>query len=227
MGQEAVTIARQLGDVQLLGELLSVTALTAPDDQRRDIYLETLACARQSGDDLVAASELHKLYGEDLKVGRIEAARACLDEAVALAEDGVGGDYFLYGLRTELALVLLIQGSHAQAEPLIRECLLVVRRLGFDADASELLFGAACCATWRGDYARAATLHGAADTDIKRAIGDGVVIWLVLEKNLQDEDQAKLRELMGDEAYQKAYRSGTELPPAQAIDLALGRTLSG
>ena len=220
---EAVAIARQLGDVQLLGELLDAAAIGAPEEQQRSIYLEALSCARQAGDYLVASNQEHKLYGVDLHAGQIEDALPHAEEAVALAERGVGGDFLLYMMRTDLCLVLLITGEHARAEPLVRQGLLVVRRLGFDADASELLVGAACCATWRGDYQKAARLHGAAAADIKAALAAGAINWSEAEKNLQEEDQATLREILGDQPYHHAYRAGARLSPAQAVELALGR----
>jgi predicted ATPase/class 3 adenylate cyclase len=223
LAREAVASARQLGEVQLLGEVLDVAAIGAPEKQQRSIYLEALSCARQAGDHLVASNEEHKLYGVDLHAGRIEDALPHAQEAVALAERGVGGDFLLYMMRTDLCLVLLITGQHARAEPLVRQGLLVVRRLGFDADASELLVGAACCATWRGDYEKAARLHGAAAADIKAALAAGAINWSKAEKNLQEKDQAKLREILGDQSYEEAYIAGARLSPAQAVELALGR----
>lgn len=222
MTAEAITLARQTGDVQFLGELLDICAAGTPEEQKRSIYLEALSCAGQAGDDLIAARVEHNLYGVDLHAGRIEQARAHAEAAVALAERGVGGDFFLYALRTNLSVVLLINGEHAQAEPLIRQSLLTVRRLGFSAGASVLLVAAACGATWRGDYDRAAQLHGAADTDLNAALKVGAIRWTNAEKTMQDNCQAKLREFLGDQCYDNAYRSGTELSPQQAVELALG-----
>jgi len=99
----------------------------------------------------------------------------------------------------------------------------VVRRLGFDADASLLLVGAACCATWRGDHDTAARLHGAANVDIKAALEAGAINWTRAEKKLQEKDQAKLREILGERAYEVAYHRGAQLSPDQAVELALGR----
>jgi predicted ATPase/class 3 adenylate cyclase len=225
LAEEAVALARQIGDTQLLGEVLEAAAFGAPDEHKRDFYVEALSCAQRSGDDLVAASVQHKLFGLDLHAGRIKDARARLEEAVALAERGVGGNFFLYWMRTDLSNVLLIDGSPGQAEPVVRRCLLVVRRLGFDADASQLLVGAACCATWRGDYEKAARLHGAANVDLKAALKAGAINWSKAERNLQEKDQTKLREILGDQAYEDAYRQGSQLSPEQAVELALGRTV--
>jgi predicted ATPase/class 3 adenylate cyclase len=224
LAQEAVAIARQLGDAQLLGEVLEASAFAAPEEQKRATYLEALSCVQQCGDHLTAASAQHRLFGMDLHAGRIKDARLHAEEAVALAERGVGGDFFLYWMRTDLSNVLLIDGDPGQAEAVVRQCLLVVRRLGFDADASQLLVGAACCATWRGDYENAARLHGAANADIKAALEAGAINWSEAERNLQEKDRAKLREILGERAYEDAYREGAQLSPEKAVELALGRT---
>jgi hypothetical protein len=224
LAQEAIAIAGRLGDIQLFGEVLEACSSGAPEEQRRGICVEALSCAQQCGDHLVGATAQHKLFGLDLHAGRIKDARAHVEAAVALAERGVGGDYFLYWMRTDLSNALLIDGSLGQAEPVIRQCLLVVRRLGFDADASQLLVGAACCATSRGDYEKAARLHGAANVDIKAALEAGAIKWSQAERNLQQQDQTKLREILGERVYEDAYHEGARLSPAQAVELALGRT---
>jgi hypothetical protein len=224
LAQEAIAIAGRLGDIQLFGEVLEACSSGAPEEQRRGICVEALSCAQQCGDHLVGATAQHKLFGLDLHAGRIKDARAHVEAAVALAERGVGGDYFLYWMRTDLSNALLIDGSLGQAEPVIRQCLLVVRRLGFDADTSELLVGAACCATGRGEYEKAARLHGAANVDITAALKAWAINWSQAERELQEEDQVKLREILGERAYEDSFAEGARLSPAQAVELALGRT---
>jgi tetratricopeptide (TPR) repeat protein len=223
--QEAVSIARELGDVDLLAQLLSMAASGGTSDERRIARLEAVGCARQAGDDLVAISELTGLYGIELHAGRFEQARSYLDQAIELAER-LGGEFVLQLMRMDLGLVLLITGKPEEAERVIRKCLLAARRIGAGVDASELLVGAACITTWRGDYDRAARLHGAADVDRKKALGVGSINWSQAERNLQETDQAKLRELLGDDAYESAYRAGARLSPSDAIELALGRTVA-
>ena len=110
---------------------------------------------------------------------------------------------------------------------MIRRCLLTARRTGLHLDVSELLFGAACCAAWQGDHVRAARLHGAADQDMSAAMAVGSITWTVPEQQLSERERGSLRQVMGDEAYQAAYRSGAGLSRAQAVDLALGREAPG
>ncbi len=223
LASQGAELASQLGDMQLLGELLAsfAGAAPSPEDVRR-IRLEVLACCRKSGDDLLAAIELHHLYGLDLHAGLIENAAAYLSQAISLAEQ-LGGDLFLYFMRADLAILLLIQGRHADAVPLIRRCLLVARRIGVRIDASEVIFAAACVTAWQGDYRRAALLHGAADADIKTALEIGTINWSAAEQDLRDREQRQLRELMGARPYQESYQAGARLAPAQAVELSLSR----
>jgi predicted ATPase/class 3 adenylate cyclase len=223
LASQGADLASQIGDMQLLGELLAAFASSAPspEDVRR-IRLEVLACCRKSGDDLLAANELHNLYGLDLDGGLIENAAAYLTQAIRLAEQ-LGGELFLYFMRSDLGILLLIQGRPEEAIPVIRRCLLVARRIGMRIDASEVIFAAACCSAWQGHYVSAAQLHGAADADIKAALEIGTIDWSKAEQDLREREQRQLRELMGPGPYEEAYQAGARLTPAQAVELALSR----
>jgi predicted ATPase len=224
LARQGVVIARELADVQLLGEQLQgLAAATEAADERRSILQEALACCRESGDDLLAASVLNNLSSTYLHAGQIDKAATYLEQAVALAER-IGGDLIGHFLRCNLSLLRLIQGQYAEASPLVRTCLLVSRRLGPDvALSSEMVFAAACCAARQGDYLRAARLFGAGDTDIKASLEIRVIKWSPAEQELREIEQGRLCQLMGHAAYKDAYESGALLPLADAIELALGR----
>ena len=223
LASEGAQIASKIGDMQLLGELLASFAGAAPTAQEvRTIRLEVLACCRKSGDDLIAAGELHSMYGLDLHAGLIENAEAYLRQSISLAEQ-LGGELFLYFLRSDLGVLLLIEGKHAEAVPVVRRCLLVARRIGTRIDASEVILGAACTTAFQGDYPRAARLHGAADVDLTAAREIRAINWSRAEQDLREREQRQLREVMGAAAYQDAYLAGSRLSPAQAVELALSR----
>jgi hypothetical protein len=145
-----------------------------------------------------------------------------LEASVALAEK-VGGELLQNFVRSNLALVRLIQGRHAEALPLVRRCLLTGRRLGPAAPVSEMIFAAACCATYQGDYLRGAKLHGAGDTEIDEALAMHMIKWSAAEQSLREREQRRVREELGDEAYAEAYRAGSQLTRPEATDLALSR----
>jgi predicted ATPase len=227
LAEESIAIGRELGDPQLLAELLQPLGnlRMLPSEERRRIHAEALACARRCGDVLIEAAELGNLCSLDLHAGRIDESVAYLEEAVALA-DQFGGELVSYYFRANLTILRLVQGRHAEAAELLRHCLRASRRLGPEiALSGELLFCAACCATWRGDYVRAARLHGAGDADIAASLELRTINWSDAEDDLRRRDQAKLRQELGDAAYEEAYRSGAQLPHPQAMDLALGRQI--
>ncbi len=227
LGREGVAIAREIGDVHLRGELLTCLYVDGgPNAENRRLRLEALDCFRQTGDDMFAANEMHMIYGMDVQEGLLDDARAHITEAIATAEK-LGAKVFLYFMKTDFVILLLIEGKHEEAAPVVRSCLLTARRIGLHLDVSELLFGTACVTAWQGDHARAARLHGAAETEMGVALEIGSISWSGPEQELREREQASLRRLMGDEAYEAGFRSGATLSRSQAVDLALGREPAG
>ena len=226
LGEESVAIAREIGDVHLRGQLQSTLSIVGTSDECRRIRLDSLECFRQSGDEMLAANEMHMLYGLDLHAGLLDDARAHITEAIATAER-LGARVFLYLMQADYIVLLLIEGKHQEAVPLVRNCLLAARRMGLRLDVSELLFAAACCAAWQGDHSRAARLYGAADQEINASVELGSITWSGPEIQLWEREQGALRELMDDEAYEAEYRCGAGLSRAQAVELALDRAPAG
>lgn len=224
LSEEGLEIARRIGDSHLLGMELTMFALTAaPDEERRRILLEALACFRQAGDHLLTVSALNNLHGLCLHAGLLDEGRRYLEDGIAIAEE-LGASLMLYFLRAELAIALLIDGRHADAAPLVRRNLLTARRIGVGVDVAMVVFAAACCAAWQGEHLVAARLHGAADADIRAGLADGTINWSVPERRLQEDEQGRLRQEMGDQAFDDAYRSGGDLTRMQAVELALHQT---
>jgi predicted ATPase/class 3 adenylate cyclase len=226
LGSDGLAIAREIGDVHLRGELLTFLCIDGDDSENRRLRLEALDCFRQTGDDMFAANEMHMIYGLDVREGLFDDARAHITEAIATAGK-LGAKVFLYFMQTDFTILLLIEGKHEEAAPVVRNCLLTARRIGLHLDVSELLFAAACCTAWQGDYPRAARLHGAADTEMDVALEVGSISWSGPEQELREREQAGLRRLMGDEAYQAGFSSGAKLSRSQGVDLALGREPAG
>ena len=228
LGEEGVTIAREIGDVHLRGELVTCLCLCVQGSELEDrrLRLEALDCFRQTGDDMFAANEMHMLYGLDLRDRLFDDARKHITAAIGTAEK-LGAKVFLYFMETDYTILLLIEGKYEEAVLVVRSCLLTARRIGLHLDVSQLLFSAACCTAWQGDYAKAARLHGAADTEMGFALEVGSISWSDPEQELREREQASLRRLMGDEAYEAGFRSGAKLSRSQGVDLALGREPAG
>jgi predicted ATPase/class 3 adenylate cyclase len=222
LSAESVVVARSTGDTQLIGELLTFAAIDAFGDEARRAHEEALANFRASGDVLFAANELHSLSGIELVAGRTAAARAQLELAIALVEE-LGDEVFLFGFRSDLTTMLLIDGKYEQAALLLRQCLLVARRTGIVLDVSQVIFGAACIASWQGEHRLAARLFGAADTDLHAAMADGSIQWTEPEQQLTSREHARLRGLMGDGPFEEAFTTGAKLTRAAAVELALSR----
>jgi hypothetical protein len=189
-------------------------------EENRRLRAEALDCFRQSGDELLAADELHRLYVLDIAEGGVEEARLHLEAAISAAE-GLGDEMYLYFCRQDLVIVLLLEDRHSDALPLVRRCLQIARRSGIQLDVCQVLFGAACCAAWQGDLPKAAQLHGAADVRIRYAIADGSISWQPLEEGLRETEQKRLREVLGEVQFDLAYQRGARLSRLQAVELAL------
>jgi hypothetical protein len=203
-----------------------VAGTTADPDVRRRLHAEALACAREVGDVLMESAELENLFSVELHAGRIEEGAKYLEQASALA-DQIGGDFLVYLTRSNLGLLRLIQGRTGEAASLVRGALLFGRRMGPGLVLGEMVFAAACVAAWRGDLDRAARLFGAGDVDIDASLAMRTILWSQAEESLREREQGRLKELMGDAAYEAAYAAGARMPMAQAWDLALGRDTAG
>ena len=225
--ERALAIARELGDVQLIAECLQMVASTRTDpDERRRLHAEALACAREVGDVLLESSELDSLFSLELHAGRIEEGSGYLEQSAVLAEH-IGGDFIVHFAHSNLALLRLIQGRTAEAAPMVRAALLFGRRMGPGIVMGEMVFAAACVAAWQGDLDRAARLFGAGDVDIDASLAMRTILWSPAEQSLREREQGRLKELMGDAAYETAYAAGARMPTAEARDLALGRATAG
>jgi tetratricopeptide (TPR) repeat protein len=231
---EALQVARSLGDPRLIGNALGPLALVTPTaEAKRGLWLEALAYLRQAGDTVGTIAQLLPLAALELDAGRLEAARALYEEAIAVAEDE---DFHTEAVDTwgGLALVLLLQGKFEEAALRCRKSLLARRRLGLRTGTANDIFKLACCATGMGNYLQAAQLTGA--HDVMHAKIDVEVVpegafkwnkWTPLEQKVREDNRAALRRVLGEVEFERAYAVGRGLSFDQAADLALGKVRSG
>jgi predicted ATPase/class 3 adenylate cyclase len=222
--EQAMAIARQTDDAASVSMLASLLAVITPSyDERGRLYQEALSYCQQSGDLLLAASVQTNLFGIDLRSGRLGDARARLQQAIADAEE-LGAVTLLAGMLAKLAILLFSQGEPDEAVRAVRRALLLTRRIGDPMGVTcDLLLGAACSASWQGQPQRAARLHGAAETARNAAMDLGTFEWTDAELRLHEQDQAKLRGLLGEGSYGEAFRSGAGLSSVRAVEIALSR----
>ena len=78
-------------------------------------------------------------------------------------------------------------------------------------------YRARCARSVSAEPERAAVLHGAADA-FRASVGE---VWDPLEADMREQDQSRLRELLGDASFEAAYSEGKGIGKTDAIALAL------
>lgn len=218
-GAEAVAIARQLGDLVVLGQaLLFSVALVHVDDTAaaEAIYREALSVVERSG-DLFTTSFLRNNYGCLLLLeGRVAEARQQLEAALSLTRTLVPRR--TPGTLNNLGIVLYKEGDPGGAAALFTEALRTSRLCGDVSAPAYALLGLAWVATGAGDDERAALLHGGADSRLEAHGG----AWESPEKEYRDEDIATLGNRMGPD-FASFYDRGRAAAHDEIVDLALDR----
>jgi predicted ATPase/class 3 adenylate cyclase len=225
LSEEATEIAQQLGDLNRIASLLGTMELDPETSLAESGRLcqQALDYNRQTGDQLGVANALYRLHSWHVFAGQPAEGRPHLDEALAMAAE-IGASHFVYLLQGDLCVLLLMDGNAAEAAPLVQRNLRIAHRMGDGQGVAVTLFCAACCASWLDPGETAAQLYGATDAEIKAALADGTMVAMSdLEQDLRATSQDRLRELMGDAAFEAAYRTGAQLTRMQAVELALGR----
>jgi predicted ATPase/class 3 adenylate cyclase len=220
----ALDLARAIDDPWVTGGvLLQYAKLAATPDETRASLLEALACLRQVGDSTWIMSVLSWLARRDLtSLDVVQEARAIVTEAINLGEEN-DDTWWLTNLYSNLCLCEYLLGEEAEAERIAQRSLATVRRLGMAPSTScELLLVLACRATTQGDFADAAKLTGAFETQCAVFIGSA---WLhsPLVESLQDDNRATLVEALGSDACAELLDLGRRLPFEQVTALALDR----
>jgi hypothetical protein len=190
-------------------------------------------CQRGLGLDYTIP-QLWLLATLELDGGRLEDARALYEEAIAASEE-IASPMTLYWSGDGLVWVLLLQGELEEARLLSRKSLIGWRRLGRRRAAANALFQLACCATGTGDYHLAAKLtcaHDVVDADTTAAVPGAT--WLLpgaykstsAEQRVRDDNRGRLRQVLGEAEFERAYTVGRGLSFDEAANLALGRVRS-
>jgi len=226
MVDEAVALARSAGKPQLLTTALGHRAAFKGEagdlDAAAADQQEVLALARAAGDNYVLVVTLVNLGLDQIGAGELQAAVASLQEALRVAE-AHGYQHLAAGVAANLGFANLMGEDAAGARRLLISVLDTARATGEKAFVHVAIFGLALAASADGDPAVAATLHGAADHQYEQA-GQA---FDALELGLRTGDQARLRDALGEAAFEVAYQRGRTLSQADAIALAVGTARPG
>ena len=173
------------------------------DRSARQLFGEAVTLFRELGDRDRLANTYNALGVLLMDLGDLVEARAALEEA-RVAE--MGDSQFSLGPNQNLATIALLEGDAEIAERMFAECLKEARRDGHRSGTAYAFLGCALSATLRGDFHRAAALHGVADEVIEQA-GQP---FEDLEARLRTADLQTLHPALGDAAWQRSYdRAGS------------------
>ena len=221
-GEEAVALARNLGDDTRLGESLAMYLLCSQvitPERTKELFAEATACTDRSG-DLFIKSVLENNAGvHALQAGEFGAARLHLEKA---AEAARAIRFDLHNVPINLAWVQREEGDIEGARTSFEEGLRIGRRSGERSGIGYGSLGMACLATDLGEWHRAAVLHGVAQAFIELS-GES---WGQPEERYRKASIEAARAGLGDDEFQSSFAQGGALGPDEAFALALSRSPS-
>ena len=179
-------------------------------------YQEVLSLARASGDNYTLAVTLVNLGVDQVVAGEFPAALAYLQDALRVA-DAHGYQHLSAAAEMNLGFAYLMNADAASARRLLVGVLDRARATNEMTWVHSALLGLALAAGADAEPAGAATLHGAADHQYEQA-GQA---FDAKESKMRTSDHARLRDALGEAAFDAAYQHGRTLSQADAIALAL------
>lgn len=217
--EEAVGLAGKLGDRDLLATALSALASAASrqgeSGRARELFEQSLALRRELGDRAGVANVLLKLGWEALQEQDFARADELLRESLELCREL--GDLSNTALCLgNLGLSAVCQDEPAKAEELLNESLSLCARLMDRQTAAQCLCGLAGVVASRDEANRAVRYAGAAEALRERV---GASPWPV-EAAIYERYVYPLREQLGEEAFERAWRQGRGLETEMLRTLA-------
>jgi predicted ATPase/class 3 adenylate cyclase/DNA-binding CsgD family transcriptional regulator len=220
---EAVALATAAGNpkrlVVALGHRAVFKAETGDLDSSLADYQEVLSLARAIGDNSTLAITLINLGVDQVTAGDFPAALAYLQDALKVA-DAHGYQHLSAAAEMNLGFAYLLNSDAASARRLLVGVLDRARVTSEMTWVHAAFLGLALAAGAGAAPAVAATLHGAADRQYEQA-GQA---FDAKESKMRARDHARLRDALGEAAFDAAYQRGRELSQADAMALAVGTT---
>ena len=176
----------------------------------------SLTVFRELGDKRGTGISLNML-GEVARCrGEYASARSLYEESLSLRRE-LGDDRMIAISVHNLAYVALHQENQERAGELFKESLAIRHRIGHKQGVAYCLAGLAAVAAALHDFDRAAKLWGAAETLL-----GGIGAYLDRPDRLEyDRTVAEVRNSLGKEKFEAAWREGRSMDSGQAIEFAL------
>jgi hypothetical protein len=217
--EEALALAREIGDPRLLADVLRRCArsfLTDGAGRVRGMLAESVAIYRSLGRDDDTARALTWLGQFEAEAGNYEEAAERLNEAKPFADDEL-----LVSVVGELAGCYLVTGDRAKAAPAAREALALAAK---SRQAMEILFAISYVAAIAGECnaTEAAALIGYAEERLRAAGWQRVAYDIAIVESLEE----TLKGRLGDRELAQLFAAGAAMGEEEAVARATALTSS-
>jgi predicted ATPase/class 3 adenylate cyclase len=223
--EEALTYFRKIGnpieEVKCLNGLGLVARNNRDFDGARQLLEEAIAVRREIGDEAGLATSLSNLAIVALDVHDVAEAQQLLEEAIAI-DRKLGDDWGIAASANNLGVAYLEQSDLDRSRPRIEEALTKFRKVGDSDGVAESLEVLAGIAGAESGATRAARLAGAAHS-LRESVG---IPMSQLDRERLDGWLERASGELGRDRFNAAREEGAEMTTEQAIDYALGRTLT-
>jgi predicted ATPase/DNA-binding SARP family transcriptional activator len=216
-GEESLELWRKIGDVPALASVLNVVGLAAGAmrdfDGARELFDEAIDRLRTSDDKAGLSIALGNAGDLVLNQGDYERAKALFTEGAELARE-IGDHAVEAMMLCALGTVALKQGDAEEALTQLRAGVARSREFGLRDTVAEGLATAAAALALQDQHRRATELLAAADAIWERTGTTPPP----LEREVRRSTAEQLRARLGAEAFEAAWREGSQLDPEQATD---------
>jgi predicted ATPase len=205
LSDEGLALATSLADPYLTAVLL-IEKASSPllsHTERARTNEASLELSRRAGNKVLHLRTLNNLGYLEMEAGEIRSARTRLTEGIRLARE-IGDRRGLSFNSCTLGFASYLDNADADARAMFDQTLAIAQHNGDQLMVAYARLGLALVASRAGDTQTAAALHGAAD-----AVHDRLgTRFDSLESRLRDTDLARVRESLGDNAFEAAYHAG-------------------
>ncbi len=224
--QQAVELGRQTDNVTVTALALvglARLALRSHDtDAARRLCREALAVTEGTDDQSGRSSAMHVLGVAAQMAGDLLEARDVMSRRIALAREL--GNLATVSIESgNLSMVERQLGNLEQAEALAREALDIDFRRSDEMSIPWKVNGLAAVARDRGDFERAATLIGIADSTMEASGG----AWPPDELVHYEQTVATLSTAMGSVEFERVRARGRSMSTSEGVSFALGTNPAG